>query len=90
MPATAFDTLKATKALIAAGVDPRQAEAHAETLRDAVTEGAVTKADIAELKSDIAALETRMVKFGFGLAFTIVAANTALIVGLLRAFGGGD
>ena len=28
MPATAFDTLKATKALIAAGVDPRQAEAH--------------------------------------------------------------
>ena len=83
MPATAFDTLKATKALIAAGVDPRQAEAHAETLRDAVTEGVATKADIA-------GLETRMVKFGFGLAFATVAANTALIVGLLRAFGGGD
>ena len=30
---TMFDTLKATKRLIAAGVDARRAEAHAETLR---------------------------------------------------------
>ena len=47
MTAAAFDTLKATKTLIAAGVDPRQAEAHAETLRDAVSEGVATKTDIA-------------------------------------------
>ena len=53
-------------------------------LRDAVTESVATKADIA----DIAGLETRMVKFGFRLGFAIVAANTALIVGLLWVFGG--
>ena len=40
------------------------------------------------LKAAIADLEIRMVKFGFGLAIGIVAMNTALIVGLLRLFGG--
>ena len=81
MTATAFDTLKTARELEAAGVEPRQAEAITAAMRDAVTEGVATKADIA-------GLETRMVKFGFGLALGIVAMNTALIVGLLRAFGG--
>ena len=89
MTAAAFDTLKATKTLIAAGVDPRQAEAHAETLRDAVSEGVATKTDIANVRADLAALEIRLIKFGVGLAFAVVAGQTALSVGLLRAFGGG-
>lgn len=81
MTATAFDTLKTVRELEAAGVEPRHAEAITAAMRDAVTEGVATKADIA-------GLEMRMVKFGFGLALGIVAMNTALIVGLLRAFGG--
>ena len=78
MTATAFDTLKTVKALTAAGVEAGQAEAITAAMRDAVTEGVATKADIAVLKVD-------MLKLAIG----IVAANTALTVGLLRAFGGG-
>ena len=53
-----FDTLAAARAMEAAGVERRQAEGIAMTMRDAVTFGAATKADIgdvkAELKEDIA------------------------------------
>ena len=60
-----FDTLAAARAMEAAGVERRQAESIAMTMRDAVTFGAATKADIgdvrrenagakAELKEDIA------------------------------------
>ena len=60
-----FDTLAAARAMEAAGVERRQAEGIAMTMRDAVTLGAATKADIgdvrrenagakAELKEDIA------------------------------------
>ena len=77
MPDTAFDTLKTARDLQAAGVEARQAEAITAAMRDAVTAGVATKADIAGLKVD-------MLKLAIG----IVAANTALTVGLLRAFGG--
>ena len=84
MTATAFDTLKAARDLEAAGVEQRQAEAIAAAIRDGQGELA-TKAD---LIASLAGLEARMVKFAFGLALAIVAMNTALIVGLPRAFGG--
>ena len=38
----AFDTLAYARKLKAAGVDEAQAEAHAEAVRDAVTEGVAT------------------------------------------------
>ena len=78
---TPFDTLKTARDLEAAGVDPRQAEAITTAMRNAVAEGVATKADIA-------GLETRLTKFGYALAFAVVAAQTALTVGLLRAFAG--
>ena len=60
-----IDTLAYARRLEAAGVASEQAEAHAEAARDAVTENAVTKADlravVAELK---AALTGRMVLLG--------------------------
>ena len=53
-----FDTLAAARAMEAAGVERRQAEGIAMTMRDAVTLGAATKADVGdvkmELKEDIA------------------------------------
>ena len=51
--APAFDTLAYARKLKAAGVGEAQAEAHAEAVRDAVTEGVATKADIRDLKTEI-------------------------------------
>ncbi len=78
--APGFDTLAYARRLKAAGVDEAQAEAHAEAVRDAITEGVATKADVADLKADLANLETRMVRF----VFVVAAGQAALIVGLLK------
>ena len=72
MPACAFDTLKAADALIAAGIDSTHARAITETMRDAVTEGVATKADIAELK---ARLDIQQWVLGFLAAMQILMAG---------------
>ena len=64
----AFDTLAYARRLKEAGVDDAQAEAHAEAVRDAVTEGVATKADLetsiaglrTDLKADVARLEGKI------------------------------
>ena len=56
MSAATFDTLSAARKLEAAGVERRQAEAHAEALREAVSadrDTLATKADLAELRADL-------------------------------------
>ena len=78
--ATGFDTLTYARRLKAAGVDEAQAEAHAEAVRDAITEGVATKADVADLKTEIANLETRLTRF----VLAVAAGQAALIVALLR------
>ena len=60
MPSATFDTHEAVKALSEAGLNERQAEAITATVRDAVTEGVATKADIADVRADLAALEARL------------------------------
>ena len=72
MPAYAFDTLKAADTLIAAGIDSKHARAITETMRNAVTEGVATKADIAEIKTEIAAIKWFM---GFHAAVTLLIAG---------------
>ena len=77
MPATSFDTLKAIRSLEAAGIERRQAEAHAEALRDAATadhDGLATKAELAAFRSEVrwmvgflAALNLAMAAKLFGL-----------------------
>ena len=62
MATATFDTLHAAKALTAAGFESQQAEAITDTIRDAFTESVATKADIAELRADMASLETRLVE----------------------------
>ena len=62
MATATFDTLHAAKALTAAGFEAQQAEAITDTIRDAFTESVATKADIAELRADMASLETRLVE----------------------------
>ena len=78
--APGFDTLVYARRLKEAGVDEAQAEAHAEAVRDAITEGVATKADIADVRTDIARLEARMLKVAIG----IVAANTGLTVAFIK------
>ena len=62
MVGLAFDTLTAARRLKKVGMEEAQAEAIAESLRDAVTGSVATKQDLdaakAELREEIAALKT--------------------------------
>ena len=82
--ATGFDTLTYARRLKAAGVDEAQAEAHAEAVRDAVTEGVATKADleaaVANLEAAVANLKADMLKVAIGIVF----ANAGLTFALLK------
>ena len=78
-PAPGFDTLTHARRLKEAGVAEAQAEARAETVRAAITEGVATKADIAAVRTDIARLETRMTVRFYGMAAGIVALTVAFI-----------
>ena len=61
MPADApgFDTLSYARRLKDAGVGEKQAEAHAEAVRDAITQGVATKADIARLENKMDGMATK-------------------------------
>ena len=87
--APGFDTPAYARRLKEAGVDEAQAEAHAEAVRDATTEGVATKADIVRIedkmatKTDIARIETRTAE----LKVTMLPAMVALagvIVALVK------
>jgi len=59
-----FDTMAAVRRLRDTGMEERQAEAIASTIRDGLTGGVVTKPDILELraalKDDVVGLESRL------------------------------
>ena len=86
MTSLAFDTLKAAKALRAAGFDDAQAEAVISTVGDAIGGNVATKTDIQEMKGDLQALELRIThqfeslyKHLWALSAGIVTAVVALI-----------
>ena len=54
MPSIAFDTYKAVQALKRAGFEEVQAEAVVATVGEAMGENVATKADMAELRAEIA------------------------------------
>ena len=60
MSTATFDTLTTARKLEAAGVERRQAEAHAEALREAVSADRDALATKADLDAKLAALETRL------------------------------
>ena len=86
MASATFDTLHAAKALTAAGFEAQQAEAITDTIREAFTESVATKADIAEVKAEIADLRAE-VKAGIAglykhlrlVALGIVTAIAAIV-----------
>ena len=77
----AFDTLAYARKLKAAGVD----EAHAEAVRDAVTEGVATKTGIRDLKADVRDLKTEITNMKWVLGF-LAALTLAMAARLFGAF----
>ena len=76
MATAIFDTLHAAKALTQAGFAAPQAEAITDTIREAFTESVATKTDVAELRADIAELETRVTTDVAGLKADIAELET--------------
>ena len=74
MTAAAFDTLSAARKLEAAGVERRQAEAHAEALREAVS---ADRVDLAT-KADLAGLEARMYRALWIQAAALIGTQLAI------------
>ena len=60
MASATFDTLHAAKTLTQAGFAPPQAEAITDTIRAAFSDSVATKTDIAELRTEMAALRTEL------------------------------
>ena len=90
MPVPGFDTPSYARRLKAAGVDEAQAETHAEAVRDAITQGVATKADLdgldgldgleARIEKRFSDFEVRIVR----LVFAVATGQAALIVALLK------
>ena len=80
MSALAFDTHKAVKALKEAGFGDSQAEAVVATVGKAIGGNVATKADIADLGTEIAELKADMLKVAIG----IVVANAALTLAIVK------
>lgn len=84
MGALTFDTLKLARKLEQAGFSAQQAEAFADTLKDALaTSDVTTKSDLrepaVELRGEMRDLELRIIKWVIGLA----VAQIALLIGIL-------
>jgi len=92
MTTVTFDTLKYAEALKTAGVPDAQAKAQAEALADALRQGGqdlATKADVAELKADIAELrittadiaelKADLIKWNVGALIAMTGLFTAIV-----------
>ena len=89
MTDVAVDTLVIARSLEAAGIERRQAEAHAEALRqvadanrgelatrtDLKAEIAAVRAEIAAVRAEIAALEALLTNRLYGVVLTAVISN---------------
>ena len=81
MAIAVFDTYAAAKTLREAGFDDRRAEAAAAVVRDAITGGVTTRAD---LRAAIADLKADMLKVAIGLVIANVAFTATLTVALIK------
>lgn len=75
MTDVAVDTLVIARSLEAAGIERRQAEAHAEALRQVADANRGELATRADLKAEIAALEARLTNRLYGVVLTAVISN---------------
>jgi len=80
MNVTTFDTYRFIKRLKDAGISEEHAAAEADALAEALHVNLETVATKADLKAEIAKLESRMIKF----VFAMLVAQTALTVSLIK------
>ena len=85
MPASTFDPLTAMRALVAAGVDRNQAEAHAEQLRDAAAadlDQLATKKDVAELAAKLSSFRSE-VRYILTILMALAAAGVGRLFDII-------
>ena len=98
MADAAFDTLATARLLRESGIEERQAAAITTAIKDGVTGGVATKADLtelrgelrsglAELRTDMAALRTEMATQETRLTWRIVLVNAAFAGIVIAAVG---
>ena len=89
MTATVFDTHAAVTTLRGAGFDERQAEGVVSMVRQALSEGVATKADIKHLEGKIEHLEGRIesVEDRMATKEDLARLETRMYVSLLAAVG---
>ena len=77
-----FDTLATARRLKGVGLDPEQAEAVA----DAVRQAAEHQLDLTMLatRTDLATLEIRLIEWVLGIALAVAGLQTAALFALLR------
>lgn len=87
MASTTFDTLTTARMLKAAGFESDKAEAIADAMRSAVTEGVATKADITDVKATIVAIQAKLAALQWivGIQFALVLAIAAKLFGFFEA-----
>ena len=78
----AFDTLAAAEALQDAGIEPKRAKAIVAVASNAAGMGRDRLATKAELRAELAALESRLTWRMVGIVAALLAAQGALIVAL--------
>jgi polyhydroxyalkanoate synthesis regulator phasin len=84
----AIDTLKFARRLQEARVPPKQAEAEADAIQEALETATATKSDIVELKGEITTLRMELMgkiatlrwTMGFDLALTAAVVGKLLLV----------
>lgn len=81
---TTFDTLATARDLEGAGMNAEQAAAVTTAIRAALTEGVATRGDIAEVRTEMAAMETRITRTLYGVAAALLAGQLAAVLALLR------
>ena len=84
MTSIAFDTYKAVKALKQAGFEEVQAEAVVATVGEAMGENVATKADMAEIRAEIAGLKADVAS-DFKVLYRHLWVMAASIVGVTVA-----
>ena len=78
-----FDTLAIAQRLEAAGFSREQAEAQAEAARDSQS-GLATKADVDNLRGDMAALETRLQAFFYRTLWIQTGVIAGVVVAIVK------
>jgi len=81
-----FDTHAIARSLTDADLTPEQADAITNAIRQVAEHdmaGLATKADLAELRVELAGLEARLIKWMIGIVF----AGAGLVIAVLRLIG---